>query len=285
MGRPPNIDKIPQNDLALRNVCSFCLGLLNLTYLHTSGTTVTIFILFLIGLGLVLNVLIGLRLIKASASVKLHTSGFIGQIIINGYTNIVTIYDQLKNKRLPKAGWYAWAIALIMGLNFTSPSYCMASTDEGPVIDGSLSGGQPAGPAEGVGSPTGESREILRRLSQGLERFTQTSQQQASAAYEVVTSSESQRFTRDVVVGAASSTVVAGAGYVAGEMMGDAGANTAIEESGQVAKLQKAIEDKDATIATQQETIHKRVTKIDKLEQKASWFGWLNCFKNSKASN
>ena len=44
----PLIGSMPQKDLALRNVCSFSLGLLNLTYVHTSGTTVNILILFLI---------------------------------------------------------------------------------------------------------------------------------------------------------------------------------------------------------------------------------------------
>lgn len=142
----PLIGSMPHKDLALRNVCSFSLGLLNLTYVHTSGTTANILILFLIGLGLVTNVLIGLRLIKASASVKLHSSGFIGQIIINGYHNIVTIYDQLKNKQLPKATWYAWAITLTMGVTFISPCYAMepqhidAPEIDAPEIDTSLTG-------------------------------------------------------------------------------------------------------------------------------------------------
>ena len=66
-------------------------------YIHTSHTTVNIFILILIGLGLATNVLIGLRLIKASASVKLYDS-FMLQIIKHGYSNITTIFEQLKNK-------------------------------------------------------------------------------------------------------------------------------------------------------------------------------------------
>ena len=88
------------------------------------------------------------------------------QIIINGYNNIVTIYDQLKNKQLPQARWYAWAIALIMGLNFISPSYCMASS-EMPQIDASLTGEQqpPAG-GQGNHSPVAEGARGSR-LGQG----------------------------------------------------------------------------------------------------------------------
>lgn len=86
--------------------------MLNLGHIHTSGKTLSVLILFLIGLGLFINVLVGLRLMEASASVKLPDSGFIGKIIINGVNNITTIYDQLKNKHLPKATMYAWAIPL-----------------------------------------------------------------------------------------------------------------------------------------------------------------------------
>lgn len=68
------IGDISHTDLALRNVCSFNLGLLNLTYIHTSGVPVNKITLILISFGLLTNILIGLRLIKVSASVKLHNS-------------------------------------------------------------------------------------------------------------------------------------------------------------------------------------------------------------------
>lgn len=119
----PLIGEIPHNALALRNVCSFNLGLLNVAFIHTSGAVNKITVI-LIGLGLLTNILIGLGLIKKATSVKLY-DGFMVQIIINGYTNIITIYNQLKNNQLPKVGWYACIIALFMGLNFISPSYCM----------------------------------------------------------------------------------------------------------------------------------------------------------------
>lgn len=179
----PLIGNIPQKDLALRNVCSLSLGLLNLTYIHTSGVPVNIITLILIGLGLLTNVLVGLRLIKVSGSVKLY-NGFVFQIIINGYSNILTIYNQFKKKQLPKAGWYAWAIALTMGLNFISPSYCMSL--EGPIIDGSLTlTGERQPPEEqDVSSPVGESRELLRRASLGIERIGRSLQYTGSDAYD-----------------------------------------------------------------------------------------------------
>lgn len=92
---------MPHEDVALRNVCSFNLSLLNFTYIHTSlGGAVNIITLSLIGLGLLINILIGLRLIKVSASVELSNS-FMVQIIKNGYNNITIILMQLKNKQLP----------------------------------------------------------------------------------------------------------------------------------------------------------------------------------------
>ena len=135
------LGQIPHNDLALRNVCSFNLGLLNFTYIHTSGTTLNKVALILICLGLICNILIGLRLIKASASVKLY-HGFTVQIIQHGYNNIFIIYNQLINKQLPKASWYAWAIVLTMGLTFISPCYAMESTGGEVIIDASLTGEQ-----------------------------------------------------------------------------------------------------------------------------------------------
>ena len=81
-------------------------------------------ILISVGLGLLTNVLIGLRLIKASASVTLK-HGFMVQIIKHGYSNIAQIYGQFKKDQLPKATWYAWAMVLTIGLVFTSPSYAM----------------------------------------------------------------------------------------------------------------------------------------------------------------
>lgn len=273
----PLIGNMSHKDLALRNVCSFSLGLLNLTYVHTSGTTISVLILFLIGLGLVINVLIGLRLIEASASVQLHSSGFIGQIIINGYNNIATIYDQLKNKHLPKATWYAWAITLTMGVTFISPCYAIEPQRiDAPEIDASLTGERQPPEEQGVSSPTGESRELLRRMSQ-------TIQQQASKAYEVTTSAESLRFGRDVLTGVTSGGVVAGAGYVAGDMMDlEAGTNAASDKA-RIEELENQIREKDKTIAAQVETNKVLVEKIAKLEQKSSWAGWFkSCCKSSK---
>lgn len=100
------------------------------------------------------NILVGLRLIKNPTSVKLY-DGFMVQIIINGYNNIVSIYNQLENKQLPQARWYAWAIALIMGLNFISPSYCMAS-NEMFEIGTSLTGEQLPLGQEDAASPVSE---------------------------------------------------------------------------------------------------------------------------------
>jgi len=150
----PLLGDIPHMDLALRNICSFNLGLLNLTYIHTSGGAFNIITLIVIGLGLLINTLIGLRLIKKSISVKLY-DGFMVQIIINGYTNITKVYTQLKNNQLPKAGWYAWTIALFMGLNFISPSYCMPSS-VAPEIDDSLTGEQQPRVEQGSNTPIGE---------------------------------------------------------------------------------------------------------------------------------
>ena len=138
----PLLSQIPHDALALRNICSFNQGLLNCTFIHTSGGAVNEITVILIGLGLLANLFIGLRLIKKTngTSVKLY-DGFMVQIIINGYDNILTIYDQLKNKQLPKARWYTWIIAVCMGLNFISPSYCMASS-VAPEVDTSFTGEQ-----------------------------------------------------------------------------------------------------------------------------------------------
>ena len=259
------IGNIPHKDLALRNVCSFSLGLLNLTYIHTSGGAANIVTLVLICLGLLTNVLIGFRLIEASASVKLHTSGFIGQIIINGYSNIITIYDQLQNNQLPKAGMCAWAIALIMGLNSTSPSYCMGN--EGPVIDESLTGEQFYEREDRVSSPTGESREIFRRVSRGLEQARQYAQRQAEAATEAGYTTREAAY--EVGKSAAAGSVVAGAGYMASEMLGLEAGTSGTSEKARIEQLEaeiaeknsliaakdKIIEDQQKTIGQQQETI------------------------------
>ena len=56
------------------------------------------------------------------------------QIVKYGFNNVTTIYGQLKNKQLPKATWYAWAMVLTIGLVFTSPSYAMSpNVNEGRV--------------------------------------------------------------------------------------------------------------------------------------------------------
>jgi hypothetical protein len=160
----PLIGNMSHSDLALRNVCSFNLSLLNLTYIHTWGAVNKI-TLILLGLGLFTNILIGLRLIKASASVKLHYS-FMVQIIKHGYNNIATILTQLQSKQLPKATWYAWAITLTMGVTFISPCYAMTSTGDEIVIDASLQGGAQLENQEGVSSPIGESSRWRRGLQE-----------------------------------------------------------------------------------------------------------------------
>nr|YP_010437050.1 hypothetical protein NQY40_mgp32 [Ulva meridionalis]UTA96524.1 hypothetical protein [Ulva meridionalis]UTA96582.1 hypothetical protein [Ulva meridionalis]UTA96635.1 hypothetical protein [Ulva meridionalis]UTA96687.1 hypothetical protein [Ulva meridionalis]UTA96750.1 hypothetical protein [Ulva meridionalis] len=175
----PLIGDMSHEDIVLRNVCSFHLGLLNFTYIHVSGGAVNTIILVLIGLGLLTNVLIGLRLIKASASIELH-NGFMIQIVKYGFNNVATIYGQLKNKQLPKATWYAWAIALMMGVTLTSPAYAShenyASTDgrstTGVSFTVSGSGTQPSGSGEGEAVPEGaagsRSAEAARRYGRDV---------------------------------------------------------------------------------------------------------------------
>lgn len=179
----PLLGSIPHTELALRNTCSFSLGLVNLMYVYTSTAStngvLNIIPLSLIGLSLTINALIGLRLIKTSASVKLETS-FMLQIVKQGYSNITTIYAQLKNKQLPKATWYAWVITLIMGVTLTAPAYASheasASTD-GQSTTGinntfsvSGSGSQPSGSGEGEPVPEGAG---VSRAREGAQRLYQ----------------------------------------------------------------------------------------------------------------
>ncbi len=178
----PLIGSIPHTELVLRNICSFNLGLLNFIYIYiSSGGAVSIITLSLIGLSLTMSVLIGLRLIKVAASVKLKTS-FMLQIVKQGYSNITTIYGQLKNKQLPKATWYAWVITLMMGVTLTSPAYAShenyASTD-GQSTTGinnsfsvSGSGAQPSGSGEGEAVPEGATASRARQEAQRLYEHT-----------------------------------------------------------------------------------------------------------------
>ncbi len=169
----PLMGNMQHHNLALRNVCSLNLSLLNLTYVHTTGGAANIMVI-LIGLALAMNILIGLRLIKVSESVKLH-DGFMVQIIKHGYDNITTLYNQLKNKTVPKATWYAWVITLITGLTFSSPSYCMApDTSGGPMIDASLDGQGKPELEEGVSSPISEGAAAtrIRQAAETIGRHT-----------------------------------------------------------------------------------------------------------------
>lgn len=204
----PLIGSIPHTELALRNTCSFSLGLVNLMYVYTSiGGGLNIIILSLIGLSLTMNVLIGLRLIKVAASVKLETS-FMLQIVKHGYSNITTIYDQLKNKHLPKATWYAWVITLMMGVTLISPAYAShenyASTD-GQSTTGinnsfseSGSGTQPSGSGEGEAVPEGATGSRARQGAQRLYEHT------AKRLHEKA---------MDGPANAAAAAITAGAGY------------------------------------------------------------------------
>nr|YP_010437049.1 hypothetical protein NQY40_mgp33 [Ulva meridionalis]UTA96523.1 hypothetical protein [Ulva meridionalis]UTA96581.1 hypothetical protein [Ulva meridionalis]UTA96634.1 hypothetical protein [Ulva meridionalis]UTA96686.1 hypothetical protein [Ulva meridionalis]UTA96749.1 hypothetical protein [Ulva meridionalis] len=283
----PLIGNIPRKDLAFRNVCSFSLGLLNLTYIHTSGEVTSIITFVLIGLGLLTNVLIGFRLIDASASVKLH-HGFMVQIIINGYSNIITIYDQLKNNKLPKAGWYAWMIALIMGLNSTSSSYCISSID-GPIIDASLTGEQFYERDNEEASPTAESRELFRCASRGIELASQYAQRQAAAASEADYTGRAREAAYEVVKSAAAGSIVAGIGYSASEIVGLEEGSSAAPEKAQIEKLEAEIAEKNSLIAAkdkiiedQQKTISQQQETISTLQKKSTWKNWFNCLKKDQ---
>jgi hypothetical protein len=78
------------------------------------------------------------------------------QIVKHGYSNITIIYGQLKNKQLPKPTWYAWGIALTMGVTLISPAYAgETSTDGASTMGFSGSGAQPSGTGEGSGVTEG----------------------------------------------------------------------------------------------------------------------------------
>lgn len=123
----------------------------------------SIITLALIGLGLLLNILIGLRLIKASVTLE---NSFMVQMIKHGYSNIAQIYGQLKDNQLPKATWCAWAITLTMGVTFISPCYAMTSTGGGIVIDASLQGELPQEAKEGIAYPVSEGASKSRGLQE-----------------------------------------------------------------------------------------------------------------------
>lgn len=279
-------------DVALRNICSFNLGLLNLTYLHTSGGAVSIITLALIGLGLLLNILIGLRLIKASASVTLENS-FMVDIIKYGYNNVSTIYNQLKSKQLPKATRCAWVITLTMGVTFISPCYAMTSTagqmviDAGLqgeiVIDASLQGELPQEAEEGIAYPVSEGASKSRGLQEA--RYAVEHNQQ-----------EFLRKVKSAPAGLAYSGLLAGlsaAGAYVAEQAGlfeTAGeavtADTAMtSREAAMTSREAAITAREATLAQREADVAEREAAVNIREQaanKASWFGWLKgCWKNS----
>lgn len=245
------IGSIAHNDLALRNVCSLSFNLLNLTYIHTIGEAPTKIVVILISVGLLSNLLIGLRLLKASASVKLH-NGFMVQIIEHGYNNIRTIYNQLKTKQLPKACWHAWVITLTMGVTFISPCYAMTSVIHGGefAIDASLAGeqGEDIGAAAAVAEGTGGSR----------------------------SAEASRRFGRDVGVSIVAGTAVAGAQQLYTTISGEteAGPSTSPEQP-RIDVLEAAIARKDETIVSQAETIAQQIKTIEHLQKRLSWFEWF----------
>nr|ATP01461.1 hypothetical protein [Ulva flexuosa] len=197
------IGSIPHSELALRNTCSFSLGLVNLMYVYTSiGGAVNIITASLIGLSLITSVLIGFRLIKTSAFVKLDTS-FMLQIVKQGYSNITTIYGQLKNKQLPKTTWYGWVIALMMGVTLISPAYAAdISTDGTSTMGLSGSGSQLFGTGEGEEVSEGTAGSRLRQGAQRLYEHT-------------------ARRLEDRAMNAPADALIAGgtaaAGYVAGQ--------------------------------------------------------------------
>lgn len=289
----PLIGAMPK-EVALRNLCSFNLSLLNLTYIHTSGGFVNILILSLILLSLITNVLIGLRLIKTSASVKLETS-FMLQIIKHGYSNIITIYEQLKNKHLPKATWYAWAMVLTIGLVFTSPSYAMSpNVNEGRVgmpspFETDESQNQVIFETADSGQPIGESH--WRRSTKYAKEFFDHNVDE--------TIKRVRSAPAELLYAAGKTGAAAGVGII-GKLGYDYlhSSEGAVEEHGveqhtnsnhpTYAQLLEANQKKDDTIQTQASIINKQNNsliekdrEIAQLKNKA-WFSWLkSCWKRS----
>ena len=288
----PLIGPTPK-EVALRNLCSFNVSLLNLTYIHTSGGFVNILILSLILLSLITNVLIGLRLIKTSASVKLETS-FMLLIIKQGYSNIITIYEQLKNKHLPKATWYAWAMVLTIGLVFTSPSYAMSpNVNEGQVdmpspFETDESQNQEIKTADS-GQPIGES--YWRRYTKYAKEFfdhnvDETIKRVRSAPAELL-------YTAGKTGAAAGVGIIGKSGY---DFFYSS--DGAVEEHGvdqrtnsnrpTYAQLLEDNQKKDETIQTQASIINKQNNSLIEKDRELAeyknkaWFSWFkSCWKRS----
>lgn len=283
----PLIGAMPE-EVALRNLCSFNLGLLNLTYIHVSSGGTNIVILISVGLGLLTNVLIGLRLIKESASITLK-HGFMVQIIKHGYSNIAKVFNQLKNKQLPKATRYAWAMVLTIGLVFTSPSYAMPlNVNEGQVSMPSpfeIDESQNQEKTADSGQPIGEStwRQSARYVKEIFDHNLDETIKRVKSA------------PADLIYAAGKTGAVAGAGVI-----GKVGYDYLYSSEGAVeehetaqtdscptyAQLLEANQKKDETIQTQASIIDKQNNSLiekDKIIaqlQNKSWFTWLKgCWK------
>lgn len=95
------------------------------------------------------------------------------QIVKHGYSNITTIYGQLKNQQLPKATWYAWVIALTMGVTLVSPAYAGdPSTDGASTMSFSGTGTQPSDTPEPSPVPEGAAGSRFRQGAQRLYEHT-----------------------------------------------------------------------------------------------------------------
>ena len=297
----PLIGPAPK-EVALRNLCSFFLGLLNLAYLHVSGGAVSIFICSLIALGLIVNLLIGLRLLRESESVKLHESGFIGQILINAYSNITTIYAQIKSNNLPRARWSAWVMILGYGLVFTSPSYAMSPIEEIiPEIEPSpFEIGEPQNheifQTADSGEPVGESyiRQLSRRASSWLgESFQHNKEEFLKRAHSMPADISYE------AVKAGLAATLGAAGYQAYEYTSVLGEGSEIQQqsnqpdtSTQKPSYDELVEANRTLVPTNEKLVNTNAElvkeNLDKsnrilaLQQKSSWFSWLkSCWKRS----
>lgn len=298
----PLIGGMSRKEVALRNLCSFNLGLLNLTYIHASGGA-NFVILISVGLGLLINVLIGLRLIKVSASITLK-HGFMVQVIKHGYSNIAQIYEQFKKGQLPKATWYAWAMVLTIGLVFTSPSYAMPPyvneervSMSSPFLIDEESQNQEVFETADSGEPLGESNwgRSARYAKEFLEHNVNETLKKVKSA------------PADFLYGAAKTGAVATVGAVGkgaydywhssgGEMPPETRGEIEQNDSNQpstsgYAQLLKANADKDKTISDQASTIKNQSSTIERqratieaLQKKASWSAWFeSCWKGSSS--
>lgn len=111
------------DELVLKNACALLFGIINLCYI-IKNDDFSLFMGCLIGSGLVLNCLIGLRLIKNAKNVKMPY-GFIIHIIYGCYDNIKIILNQLKRNEVPKAGGYTWFVTLLLTISFSSSAYAL----------------------------------------------------------------------------------------------------------------------------------------------------------------